>query len=289
MLLSRFAIPLLLAAWASAGGAEDARELRALTFNIRYGTAKDENHRWEIRRDAVLQVIQESGADFVGLQEALDFQIDEILKGVDPRYTAIGEGREGGRNGEHASILYDSEKYSLLRAGRFWLSETPDRIGSKSWSDLPRIVTWVEVVSRDGESRKVLALNTHFCHRSDEARARSARLILERLENISDGNPDATLLMGDFNCPPGSPPHVTLTDPESGRFQDVQILTGSPEQRTFNGFREAESSEGRPIDWILVRGSLKPTEYRVLTEKLNGVIPSDHHPVFARFTWTDAD
>ncbi|MCA9438541.1 MAG: endonuclease/exonuclease/phosphatase family protein [Candidatus Omnitrophica bacterium] len=255
--------------------------IQVLTFNIRYGTARDEGHTWDLRREAVVGAIEELSPDFVGLQEALDFQNDFILENLNSRYTLVGEGREGGRTGEHASILFDADKYTLVRADRFWLSDTPDIPGSKTWSDLPRILTWIEVLNRK-TSQRFLVMNTHFSHVSDEARSKSAEMILKRLQSISPPDGTIVFLMGDFNCRPDSTPHATLTDSNKG-FHDTQQTLGAPEQRTFNGFRDNEPDAGKPIDWILYKGPVAPLSYRVLTEKREGVLPSDHYPVLAGF------
>jgi len=262
------------------GYAEDAI-IHALTFNIRYGSARDEGHAWDSRKDAVVEVIRETKADFVGLQESLSFQNDFLRAELGSTYVLVGEGREGGNRGEYATLLYDSSKYTLVRAGRFWLSDTPEAAGSKSWSSLPRIVNWIEVLSNATSSR-YLILNTHFSHESEEARDRSARLIRDRLPAMANDEETVVILMGDFNAPPGSPPHRTLTDPAVG-FLDAQVQSGSAERRTFNGFRETLETDGRPIDWILYRGPIEVTSYRVLEERVGDVLPSDHYPVLATF------
>ncbi len=254
-------------------------ELTALTFNIRYGTAQDEVHSWEHRKDSVLAVIRDSVPDVVGLQEALDFQNEYLADRLAPQYSFVGEGREGGIRGEYASILYRSDRFFLTRAGRFWLSDTPDIPGSMTWADLPRLVTWIELRGRKGDPA-VLVLNTHFAHNSETARLLSARLIRDRLKDLTaPGVP--VVLMGDFNCTPGSPPHELLIR-EAG-FGDAQSELAVPPRGTFHGFTGVAHG-GQPIDWILFRGGIRPIEYRVREGEFLGQLPSDHYPVFARFS-----
>ncbi|NUN94758.1 MAG: endonuclease/exonuclease/phosphatase family protein [Candidatus Omnitrophica bacterium] len=254
-----------------------ASEFAALTFNIRYGTAKDEGHEWEKRKESVLAVIRDSSPDVVGLQEALDFQNHFLLDQLAPRYAFVGEGREGGTRGEYASILYRADRFFLARAGRFWLSDTPDIAGSMTWADLPRIVTWVDLIQRDGALR-ILVLNTHFAHNSENARLLSARLIRDRLKDLAP--PEIpVMVMGDFNCRPGSPPHTVLLQ-EAG-LADTQATLSVPPQGTFHGF-SGKARDEAPIDWVLFRG-LAPIGYKVLTGEFLGQLPSDHYPVFARF------
>ena len=54
---------------------DNASTVRLLTFNIRYGLADDGDNSWPHRRDLVFGVLRNSSADFIGLQEALPFQI----------------------------------------------------------------------------------------------------------------------------------------------------------------------------------------------------------------------
>src|SRR5919109_1024785 len=58
------------------------------------------------RREMLFDVIREQDADLVGVQEALDFQIDEIIAAA-PVYAVVGIGRDdGGEAGEYSAILF---------------------------------------------------------------------------------------------------------------------------------------------------------------------------------------
>ena len=65
--------------------------LAVMTFNIRYGTANDGENRWALRRELLFDVVKEATADLVGLQEALDGQIQELLTAL-PQYGVVGVG-----------------------------------------------------------------------------------------------------------------------------------------------------------------------------------------------------
>ena len=77
-----------------------------MTFNIRYGTANDGENRWTNRRDMLFALLRTENPDLIGLQEALRFQIDEILAAV-PGYAVVGVGRDDGKAaGEMSAILF---------------------------------------------------------------------------------------------------------------------------------------------------------------------------------------
>nr|MBP8304790.1 endonuclease/exonuclease/phosphatase family protein [Phycisphaerae bacterium] len=122
---------LIASAWISDRAAAEPLEVRVMTFNIRYGTADDGPDHWAQRKDLLFEVIRQAGADVIGLQEALRFQLDQIEQAV-PGYAEIGEAREGGTEGEYSAILYARERFRADASGTFWLSSTPERV-SNDW------------------------------------------------------------------------------------------------------------------------------------------------------------
>ena len=254
--------------------------IRVMTFNLRYGTAKDEGHLWENRKVAALTAVTESQLDLLGFQEALDFQNTYFIDNLGAEYEFVGEGREGGTRGEYSSLLFRKRRFFLARAGRFWLSDTPEVTGSKSWANLPRIVTWADLVERDTQTR-FFVMNTHFAHDSDVARKKSAELIRQRLTELTPAGA-RILLMGDFNCLPDSEPYRILLGEGDMALQDSMTATKSLPMGTFHGFK-GPMGGGQPIDWILFGKGLKAIEYKVLSGLYNNTYPSDHFPVIATF------
>src|SRR6185369_13301315 len=85
----------------------------------------------------------------------------------------------------------------------------PETVGSKSWeSSLPRMVTWVELEDKRNADAKLFYFNTHFDHMSPKARLNSAKLLRQRIGEISRG--DAVILTGDFNSGEGAEPYKAL-------------------------------------------------------------------------------
>ncbi len=65
-------------------------DVRVMTFNIRNGRAKDEENRWELRKEFVCDVIRDYAPDVLGVQEAYRFQLDEFNKRL-PEYGEVGD------------------------------------------------------------------------------------------------------------------------------------------------------------------------------------------------------
>ncbi|MBN1419974.1 MAG: endonuclease/exonuclease/phosphatase family protein [Planctomycetes bacterium] len=268
-----------------AGAPEDgALRIRAMTFNLRYANPGDGPNRWEARRDFAARAIREHAPHFVGLQEALPSQLADLRERL-PEYGAYGVDRNGDGTGEHSSILFDSRRLRRLDGGTFWLSETPETPGSKSWdSSLPRIATWCVFAERSS-GRCFVALNTHLDHRGQGARRRGASLIRTRIAGIRPDLP--RIVTGDFNALPGSEPQKALL--EGGTFRDAWVIAeerGGPDF-TFHGFT-GKGSAGHRIDWILVGSGIDVERVATIDEKLAGggeegrdLYLSDHFPVAA--------
>lgn len=267
--------------------AEPALEVSAITFNIRYGTAKDGDNAWPHRRDAVIAFIEESDADFIGLQEALHFQLDEITQATNETHGVISRTREAkDGSGEATPLLYDRARWRIdpEQNGTFWLSETPEEPGSKSWeSSLPRIATWGRFIERSS-GRAVWVFNTHFDHRSGMARHEGAKLIAGRIGDlVPNGAP--VIVLGDLNAGEGSAPLRALG--AGGGTHPVALVdswrVAHPEETetsTFN--RWGEGIQGSKIDYVLVPAGTRVRSATIFRERIEGRPISDHWPVGAR-------
>jgi endonuclease/exonuclease/phosphatase family metal-dependent hydrolase len=180
------------------GAAPDREPIDVWSFNIRYGTAKDGDDAWPNRRDQLFDLLKREQPDLIGLQEALRFQIDEILAAV-PGYGSVGVGRDDGRNaGEFSAILFRTARFHVAESGTFWFSDTPETPGSMHWGNrITRICSWARFVDRDGTS--FVHYNLHLDHQSQPSREKSTALLRERIAGRrAAGEP--VVVTGDFNA-----------------------------------------------------------------------------------------
>jgi endonuclease/exonuclease/phosphatase family metal-dependent hydrolase len=116
-----------------------APPIRVMSVNVRYGTAPDGANVWANRRELLMRTIRAFDPDLLGAQEALAFQCDELRRELSG-HAFVGVGRDDGKlKGEFSPIFYRADRFEWIDSGQFWLSESPDVPGSKSWdSALPR-------------------------------------------------------------------------------------------------------------------------------------------------------
>ncbi len=254
--------------------------IRVMSFNIRYGTARDGDNVWELRRDAVIEVIEGFGPHVLGLQEALRFQLDELAAAM-PRYVEVGVGRaDGDEAGEYAAILIDAVRIEVLARGTFWFSDTPEQPGSTSWgNDIPRICTWAHLQDHN-TGRSFHVYNVHWDHRSQPSRERSAELLLRRIaERVPGGGP--VIVTGDFNAGESNPAFQFLLDDDAVSLSDT-FRVAHPDATgvgTFNGFEGA--TDGDKIDAVLASADWRVVAAEIVRSAPSGRYPSDHFPVTA--------
>jgi endonuclease/exonuclease/phosphatase family metal-dependent hydrolase len=266
-------------------------DLSVVTFNIRYGTASDGKNAWPNRRSAVIGHIDDCQADFIGLQECLAFQTEEIRSAVGDRYEMIVRTRQvDDGEGEATPLLFLRDRWVLDpdQHGTFWLSEQPETPGSISWnSSLPRIATWGRFHERS-TGRVVWVLNTHFDHRSEAAREGAAHLIARRLGDLVPKG-EMVIVLGDLNAVPGSAPLRAL---QSGAGSNpVKLIDAWHElnpteelECTMNEW--GEGLKGRRIDFVLVTSGAVLIESSINRPRIDGRPISDHWPVHARISFT---
>lgn len=265
---------------------EEGLEVRVMSFNVRYGTARDGENHWDRRKEFLLETIQNFDPDLLGTQETLGFQRDYLAEAM-PGYGWLGVGRDDGQErGEMMALYFREERFEKLDGGHFWLSETPDVVGSKSWdSSLPRMVTWVKLRDKRAEDAPpILFLNTHFDHRGREARLESSRLIRRKVESMGEGC--RVIVAGDFNAGEGSPPYQALFDESEGMesplvdtYRVIHPERGDHEG-TFSGF-VATATRGPRIDWIGVSRDWQILSAEIDRTEREGRTPSDHFPITA--------
>lgn len=271
---------------AAAQTGKGAPDVRVMSYNIRYGTANDGENHWDKRKEFLIATIKAFNPDLLGTQETLGFQRDYLAANL-PGYDVLGVGRDDGQEkGEMTALYFKRDRFEKLDGGHFWLSETPEVPGSKSWdTSLTRMVTWVKLRDRrDPKAKPIVYFNTHFDHRGEQARVESARLLRRRLADAS--KTARVLITGDFNAGEGSGPYTALFGADAGAPSPVVDAyrkihpAKAANEGTFSSFKAA-TTNGPRIDWIGAGASWQVLEAGIDRTEREGRTPSDHFAVFA--------
>lgn len=246
-------------------------QVNIMTFNIRLDTENDGINKWDNRKDGVISLIKNNKVDILGIQEGLPNQIEYLSKEL-KGYSLIGEGRNGGNNGEYSAIFYNSKKVTLLESETIWLSETPE-IPSIGWdAALNRIVTMGVFTLKDS-SKKMIVYNTHFDHIGEIAREKSIDVILNHIKKNGFLKKEL-IVMGDFNAEPSDTPIKQLDKFLDDSFdEDIDKPYG-----TFSGFK-IDSELKKRIDYIFIK-NIDIIQYKHIKTRLSSNLwPSDHIPI----------
>src|SRR5688572_2688812 len=282
----RLSILALIVASALSVAAQSAatRPISVMTFNIRYATDRDAENRWTARRQMLIDLLRRQNADLIGVQEALDGQLSDILRAL-PGYAVAGVGRDDGRlAGEYSAVLFRSGRFRLAQAGTFWLSDTPEAVASRTWGNrIPRICSWARLIDQDGQALWIY--NVHLDHESQPSRERSVQLLLERIRSRPE-QAEPVIVTGDFNVGEGNPALEPLLGRSAGPGPPPFIDTfrtlhpDETEVGTYTAF-EFGRTKGDKIDYVLVEPGTEVLRAEILRFSRKRRYPSDHFPVAA--------
>jgi len=133
--------------------------MRVMTFNLRTDFILDINNRWKDRSHIACELITKYECDIIGVQEFTSSMYEDISRELS-NYRIVGKPRAKKIFSERNDILV-SEKHEILESNTFWLSESPEAIGSSIWYSIyPRICT--TAVIRLSNNKVLRVYNTHL-------------------------------------------------------------------------------------------------------------------------------
>jgi len=256
-----------------------AQDMRVMSYNVRYKNSIDSINGWEYRKANVAALVKYHKADVFGTQEANWDQLGDLEKSL-PEFKWYGIPRVAGKNGEFTAIFYLKDRFTLMDSGTFWYSETPDVKESKSWDAFyPRIASWCKL--KDKKSGSVFFFfNTHFDHRGEVAKEKSAEILRSKISSIAKNAP--VIVTGDFNSLDSSVPYKTMVAGEV--LKDALHVSEMPHYgpvNTSSGFAVSNKPIRGRIDYIFVNDKVKVLQHATITDQQEGRYYSDHLPVIS--------
>ena len=241
--------------------------LSVMTFNLRLDWAHDRPNHWEARRPLVQQVLQLYPADVLAFQEVMPNQHQDLVTML-PDYAWHGRGREPQGDGEGCYVFWDSRRLEAVFQETFWLGPDPAKPGRAWDAGCPRICNHV-LLRASGQEMHFY--NVHLDHVGVLARQKSAELVRQRMNEI-----DApAVLLGDFNVE-----RVLESLSALQGLQDCFAVHGSDQEGTFHGFQGVPTMG--PIDYVLTSPDFEVDFCQRITDRWEGIYPSDHFGLLAR-------
>ncbi|MER5217030.1 endonuclease/exonuclease/phosphatase family protein [Streptomyces sp. NPDC002838] len=278
-LAATISVPLSSTALSPAPAAADERlsgPLEVMSFNLRFASTTQPNS-WAVRRPVMRELLRREGLHLIGTQEGLYQQLHDIESDLGPQWDWIGTGRAGGSRDEFMAIFYDTRRLAPQEYDHFWLSDTPNVVGSNTWGGGSiRMVTWVRFRDLLDGDREFYFLNTHLDNASQYARA--ATLTTQRMAGLNRSLP--RVVTGDFNVAAHkNPVYDTMLGAGLVDTWDT-AAERSKLYATFHGYKPL-TPDGDRIDWILATPGVRTHRASINTFARNGQFPSDHLPVQA--------
>ena len=251
--------------------------IKVASFNIRYIRPAENQTDWDVRKAAVIRVLQDMDADLIAFQEMETFeggsfsfrnlQLDWILQNL-PVYfpAAVGNPEQYPST---QPILYRKLEFEVEQQGFFFFSENPDQIYSRQWDgSYPYFCSWARF--RQVQSGKTFTLfNVHNDYSSKGNRIKTSQLIADRVKSLLDRQ-QPLMVVGDFNAPSWFKALSILKD------AGLQLAKPSGSTHNFNLglniFPAIDHMLAGPE--IIFNGPVK-----VWRNQYDGIWPSDHYPI----------
>lgn len=253
--------------------------MKIMTFNLRCDFILDFNNRWDVRKDIAVDLIKNYKCDCIGVQEVTKKMHDYLYDRLE-NYNIVGMPRSKKVSDERNDILI-SKQYEIEEYKTFWLSDTPEKIGSSKWYSLyPRICTTAVINLEKGKKARVC--NSHLDCFLPQAREYGLKKLIEVIKKEQEKEEMPLIIMGDFNATPNS---KLIQNFRNGVYTDKKMVAVQDfnasiyRERTRGNFKGRK--RGLHIDYIFVSEEFEILHAEIIKYNQNGRYPSDHYPVFA--------
>jgi endonuclease/exonuclease/phosphatase family metal-dependent hydrolase len=276
----------------------EVSDITLMSSNVRFASARDKNDNpdtgdrdWTNRKSAYYKMLNTLQPDIVGLQEAEQEQVVDILNNCSG-YSYVGYGRESGKDitssfssfeqflgkdhGESTTILYKTDKFTKHSGSWFCHSKTPntaDTYFPGTTDEQPRISTWVILIHKD-TGRKFFYLNTHTT--TYDVREQEILLIKEQVEKLNTEKLPV-ILSADWNLVEDDSWMLPITENYLSARKTAPITDNC---YTYHWWES--TSDKKQIDHIYYK-DLECFEFRTVNQKWDGLYISDHYPIYAKF------
>lgn len=284
------------------GPSEGGISMVVCTFNIRYYNTTDKNPdgssaSWDARKDAIKKFIEAEKPDLIGLEEVRKQQAQWFTSTFGTEYgfydvwrdSASGASVTTSSSGEGVAVMYRKDRFEKVLNDFFWLDPNTRTLPAKNddgtygeWhSKCRRVTVYAKLKDKKNNDAIVWFFPSHYDHVSDEARRKSADLMVEQMKakcnesDLKEAN-QVIIHVGDLN----TTSDVVTPLNENMHYARLEASGTDKYTSTFNGFGDSN----KIIDHIYYGGkAVKPIKYWVNRDGYGVMYLSDHYPVL--FQW----
>lgn len=246
-------------------------KINVISFNIR--CCNDPNgNSVEERAPRLAEITARYAPDLICFQEYRPRWEEHIEKYYAGAFDMFLKYRNETVDVEASPILWRKDKFTCLRTGYFWLSDTPEE-ESRGWDEkynCYRMCVYC-VLKENATGTVFTVMNTHFGF-GDDGQVKSVNLINSYRKTISN---HPTFVTGDFNMTPKSVAYGEMIK----KLSDVNACTAKDYTTTYHNYRP-DTVTDMHIDYCFVDERVKPLGRKLITDTINGKFPSDHYGLF---------
>lgn len=262
-------------------------KIRVMSYNMLFNLfeeKKEEENWWKNRFSRVVDLIEETAPDILGVQELYDEQVTDLLSKLGDEYVFVSRDP---KIGETNGIFFKKNRFRLLDRA-IW--NTPHESQIHISDHLTTIVL------QDCKTGKIFSvMNTHFAFTDIETRERQA----EFAGRLASQQKIPVIFTGDLNTFAARPElykmpffdgdyvnkvlnHFCLHDArELSLLGHVGPLSTFTNEETDTVAFKGTGTPGIFVDHIYLSKGITVLVHAVEPAKVDGHFPSDHMPVFA--------
>ena len=253
-------------------------QLKILSFNLKTDTIiTKKSKKWEQRIKYIKEILHTLDYDILGTQELPLNKFNDLSLYL-KNYYAFGLARNDKSLKDELSAIFISKKrFNIISEQTFWLSNTPNDIGSKlKLSIYPRICT-LALLEDKQTNKHILFANTHLDHLLPRTRKNQIKQLINIINEYKGNTNPLIFITGDFNTTIKSNAIKYLLD----STLNIKSVYNKDTFNTIHFFKGKVNNNSEPIDHIFVDNRTTIIDYNIINYDIDGVYPSDHFPVIA--------
>ncbi|GAA4846422.1 hypothetical protein [Algivirga pacifica] len=254
---------------------KDLVVLELMDFNL---AAQPEIGRWDERKNLILSVLQKEVLDIITLQGIDVEQMAFIEANLLNVYGLVYRSEEANPSkGMATPILYNKNKWELVKGKTIWLSEYPKQEGAKAYKDsVSRIYTWARLKKKNG-TKEVVVYNTDMRGVSPMTRYLSTRQMV--MESVDKGH-RPLIMTGYFGVNLENKSMKYMLKNGFVNFKPVFPVNNYPP--TFHQGQPERSEQLKWGDYIFVQPTVEILKSQRILYHQNEKYPSGHFPIYIK-------